>query len=137
MPLVEKRPIIATSFSSIKFAGRAPEGEVLLRTFVGGACQPELLQQSDQQLTELTMDQLGELIGLTGTPRLATCTRWNNKMPQYHLGHVERVERIEQCLAALPGIELAGNAYRGVGLPACVQSGEQAAERLLDDPPAC
>ena len=137
VPLVEKRPIIATSFSSIKFAGRAPEGEVLLRTFVGGACQPELLQQSDQQLTELTMDQLGELIGLTGTPRLATCTRWNNKMPQYHLGHVERVERIEQCLAALPGIELAGNAYRGVGLPACVQSGEQAAERLLDDPPAC
>lgn len=134
VPLIEQRPIIATSFSSVKFAGRAAQDDVLLRTFVGGACQSELLEKTDAQLIDLTRQQLGELLGLQGEPRIVRCTRWNEKMPQYNMGHLDRITRIEQLVAGVPGLELAGNSYRGVGIPFCVRSGELAAERLMEFP---
>jgi oxygen-dependent protoporphyrinogen oxidase len=131
VPLVERRRILACSFSSVKFAGRAPDDSVLLRVFVGGACQPELVDLSDDELRQLVREELAELIGLRGEPLLCDITRWRKTMPQYHVGHLELVERIEQRAAALPNFQLAGNAYRGVGIPFCIHSGEQAAERLL------
>ena len=133
VPLVEKRPLIAVSFSSVKFAGRAPDGHVLLRVFIGGACQPELLEQSDDQLLETTISQLEQLVGAHGEPVLCDVVRWKKTMPQYHVGHLDRVSRIEMTVDGIPGLELAGNAYHGVGIPACIHAGESAAGRITGD----
>ncbi|WDI40716.1 protoporphyrinogen oxidase [Bremerella sp. P1] len=132
VPEIENRKILAGSFSSAKFPGRAPEGKVIIRVFVGGACHPELADLSDDEMKQVVMKELGELIGLNGEPEKFLVTRWMGKMPQYHLGHLDRVATLEEEAARLPGFELAGNAYRGVGVPQCIQSGEQAAKRVLD-----
>jgi oxygen-dependent protoporphyrinogen oxidase len=132
VPEIERRQILAASFSSKKFDGRAPEGRVLIRVFFGGAGRPELVDLPEDELKQIVCNELGELLGVTGEPELFEVCRWKGKMPQYHLGHVELVGRIEQRAAALPGFALAGNAYHGVGIPQCIQSGEQAAERLVE-----
>lgn len=132
VPMVEQRRILACSFTSNKFAGRAPEGHVLLRTFVGGACQAELMEQDDDAIRRLAAEELHDLIGLSGEPLFSEVVRWDGAMPQYHVGHLELVARIEARAAELPHLELAGNAYHGVGIPFCIHSGETAAERVID-----
>ncbi len=132
VPQVEQRPIIAASFSSLKFPGRAADDRLLVRVFVGGALQPDLAHLPDDELIAIAQSELAELIGLEGVPELAKIYRWPHSMPQYHVGHLARVEQIESLIATQPGLELAGNAYRGVGIPQCVHSGEQAAERVVD-----
>lgn len=129
-PQIERRKIIAASFSSTKFPGRAAEDRLLLRVFVGGALQPELASLPDDQLVELARRELSELVGLTGEPELSRVVRWPVSMPQYHVGHVELVDQIEQRVSSIAGLQLAGNAYRGVGIPQCIYSGEQAAEHV-------
>jgi oxygen-dependent protoporphyrinogen oxidase len=131
VPLVENRPLIAVSFASVKFSGRAPDGHVLFRVFIGGACQAALLEQSDDQLIETAVSQLEQLLGAQGEPVLTELTRWQGAMPQYHVGHLDRVSAIESSLSGLANLELAGNAYHGVGIPACIHAGESAAERIL------
>lgn len=130
-PLQEKRPVLAGSFSSVKFPGRAPQGFVLMRLFLGGTCQPELLDYDDRQLLDLAKQELTELLGFRGTPRLEKLIRWQNAMPQYHVGHVQRVATIEERLAKWPRLALAGNAYHGVGIPWCVRSGQRAAASVV------
>ena len=122
-PLIEQRKVLAVSLSSVKFAGRAPEDQVLLRSFVGGAVQPELNALDDQQLRRLVLEELRDLLGLDGEPLWTEVVRWREAMPQYHLGHVDRVARIKQLADQHPGLTLAGAAYRGVGIPFCVRSG--------------
>ncbi len=131
VPAIEGRRIIACSMASVKFVGRAPDGKVLLRVFVGGALQPELNQLADDEIKKLVLTELGELIGLTGEPEFCAVARWPGMMPQYHVGHLELVRQIEVRAAAIGHFALAGNAYRGVGIPFCVCSGEQAAERVV------
>lgn len=131
VPTVEKRRLIAASFASYKFPGRSPSDRVLIRVFVGGALQPELAEREDADLIAIAREELSSLVGLHGEPDFARVARWPQRMPQYHVGHLERVARIES-LAAEAGIELAGAAYRGVGVPQCIHSGEQAAERILE-----
>lgn len=131
IPSIERRKILAVSFASRKFPGRAPDGRVQLRTFVGGALQPELLDLSDDEMISLVRDELHELLGVTGNQDFATVTRYVRAMPQYHVGHGELVGRIEERTAQHPGLELAGNAYHGVGVPDSIHSGETAAERLF------
>jgi oxygen-dependent protoporphyrinogen oxidase len=131
VPAIERRQILSASFSSEKFSGRAPEGKVLIRTFVGGACQRELADLGDADLERLVREELAELLGISGQPLWTTIARWSRSMPQYHLGHLDRVGRIENLVSTISGLELAGNAYRGVGIPHVIHSGEQAAERLL------
>jgi oxygen-dependent protoporphyrinogen oxidase len=132
VPAIEGRRIIAVSHSSNKFPGRAPDDSVLLRVFVGGALQPELADLPDEQLLRITEAELRDLYGLQGSPRIARIARWERAMPQYHLGHVERIARIEALAAQLPGLALAGAAYRGVGIPQCCAEGERAVEKLGD-----
>ncbi|HEV8004014.1 MAG TPA: protoporphyrinogen oxidase [Planctomycetaceae bacterium] len=132
IPAVEGRQILSVSFASRKFAGRAPAGEVVLRTFVGGALQPELLQRSDEELTRLVRSELGDILGVRGEPTFVRISRHDGAMPQYHIGHRDRVTRIKTLLAGHPRLALAGNAYEGVGIPDCVQSGETAAERVFN-----
>ncbi len=129
VPAVANRKILAGSFSSVKYPGRAPEGHVLIRVFVGGALQPELAALPDDDLQQLAQQELADLIGASGEPDLCHVTRWEGAMPQYHLGHLDRISQIEGHIAALPGLHLAGNAYHGVGIPQCIHSGQQAAER--------
>jgi protoporphyrinogen/coproporphyrinogen III oxidase len=131
-PLVENRRILSISFSSVKFPGRAPEGKVLLRVFVGGACQPHLAELPDEETKSLVQDELRELLGVQGEPLFMEIVRWPRAMPQYHVGHVQRVEAIEERAANLRGLALAGNAYRGVGIPFCIRSGEEAAQQIVD-----
>ena len=130
VPSVLGRKVIATSFSSNKFAGRAPTGKLLTRTFIGGALQSELVELGDEALIKIAVDELNATVGFSGQPELSRVYRWRNCMPQYHLGHVERVESIQRMTKRHLGLELAGNSYRGVGIPACVQSGSEAINRL-------
>lgn len=132
VPIVEERRILAGSFASVKYPGRAPAGQVLLRIFVGGACQPELLELSNDELQDLVRKELSELLGATGEPVFSEVVRWQGAMPQYHVGHLALAERIERQAAGIPRFALAGNALHGVGVPFCIHSGEQAAERIVN-----
>jgi len=131
VPRTERRAVFACTFSSVKYPGRAPEGHVLLRCFVGGALNEGILESDDSALIAGTRNELRELLGITGEPVLSRVARWTKAMPQYHVGHASRVETIERCAAALPGLHLAGGAYRGVGIADCVRSGEAAAEQVF------
>ncbi len=131
VPHAEKRALLACTFSSVKYAGRAPEGDVLLRAFVGGALNEAVLELDDAPLVMRARAELREALGITAAPALARVFRWPKAMPQYHVGHLARVETIERRAGALPGLDLAGGAYRGVGIADCVRSGEAAAERAL------
>jgi oxygen-dependent protoporphyrinogen oxidase len=131
VPSVENRPVLAVSFLSRKFPDRAPEDRVILRSFVGGAMRPELLARTDEDLITLVRDELSRLLGVRGNPEFALVARYERAMPQYHVGHLERVAALQARWSALPGFELAGNAYHGVGVPDSIHSGEEAAERLL------
>jgi oxygen-dependent protoporphyrinogen oxidase len=133
VPHTEGRQTVAVSVSSYKYTGRAPEGRVLLRVFLGGAMHPEILKRGDDELRQIVLGELAELIGLEGEPELFRVVRWEAAMPQYHVGHVERVQRIDELTGRWPGLQLAGNAYRGVGIPQCIASGEQAAEKISRD----
>jgi oxygen-dependent protoporphyrinogen oxidase len=128
VPQSEPLRIIAGSFASLKYPGRAPRNDVLIRTFIGGALHPEFLDLPDGDLRRIAQDELGELLRITGMPTTADIARWPRSMPQYHVGHLARVARIEQLVGSYPTLALAGNAYRGVGIPQCIASGEAAAE---------
>jgi oxygen-dependent protoporphyrinogen oxidase len=130
VPQTENLKIIAGSFASLKYPGRAPTNDVLIRVFIGGALQPELLNLPDAELRRIALDELAQLLQITGLPITMDIARWPRSMPQYHVGHLERIARIEQLAAAYPTLALAGNAYRGVGIPQCIASGEAAAERV-------
>jgi protoporphyrinogen/coproporphyrinogen III oxidase len=132
VPTIENRRIIAGSFSSVKFPGRAPEGKVLLRVFIGGALQPELLSLQDAETCDLVLAELRDLLGVSGEPEFCDIAHWHGAMPQYHVGHLEKVRQIEERAAAIPGLALAGNSFHGVGVPFCIHDGEQAAERTME-----
>lgn len=130
VPEIERRRALSISFSSQKYSGRAPDDWALIRVFLGGACHPEVDGWSDDEVTRVVRTELEELVGLTGPLRTLRILRWRGKMPQYHVGHVERVQQIRAALRRWPTLALAGNAYDGVGVPVCIRSGELAAERL-------
>jgi protoporphyrinogen/coproporphyrinogen III oxidase len=130
VPAAEGRKIIAGSFSSLKFAGRAPGGCVLMRVFLGGVLQKEMMALGDDEMVAAAREEIALLLGVNATPILTRVTRWADSMPQYAVGHLSLVAEIEQRAAKLAGFALAGAAYRGVGIPDCVHSGEQAAEAV-------
>ncbi|MDE0035252.1 MAG: protoporphyrinogen oxidase [Deltaproteobacteria bacterium] len=131
VPHVERRKIMACTFSSVKYAGRAPEDIALLRCFAGGALQADLLDQSDEALEAQVREDLEALLGISGAPTLSRTTRYVDGMPQYNVGHLDRVERIETRLRQFPTLALAGKSYRGVGIADCINTGEEAAERIV------
>ncbi|HEV2912410.1 MAG TPA: protoporphyrinogen oxidase [Pyrinomonadaceae bacterium] len=132
VPIVERRRTLACTFSSVKFPGRAPEGHALLRAFVGGALQPEMFALDEEAIERAVRDDLRVLLGIEKPPLFTRVRKWPRSMAQYHLGHLRRVESIEERVRALPGLKLAGNAYGGAGLPDCIRSGERAAEEILN-----
>jgi protoporphyrinogen/coproporphyrinogen III oxidase len=131
VPHIERRRLIAASFSSIKFPGRAPDDELILRIFVGGALQPELFGLDDEAIAQATREELRDLLGVRSEPLLTRIRRHPESMPQYRVGHPGRVAALRAHAARHAGLALAGNAYEGVGLADCVKSGEAAADALL------
>lgn len=131
VPRIENRAIIACSFSSVKYAGRAPEGYALLRAFVGGSLQEELFDLDDAAMERVVRQELAQLLGVHAAPQFVRIARYPRSMPQYLVGHLDLITRIEKRTAQYPGLALAGSAYRGVGIADCVRSGEAAAESVL------
>lgn len=127
VPRAEGRPVLACTWTSSKFANRAPDGYALLRAFAGRAGREEILQQPDEALVTTVRRELREVLGIDAEPLWTRVFRWPNAMPQYTVGHPERLQAIEDRLAEHPGLFLAGSAYRGVGIPDCITSGERAA----------
>ncbi len=132
IPSIEGRSIFAVSFLSVKFPSRAPAGSVLLRVFIGGATHPEYMDLDDQAVTDLVRSELGSLIGASGDPVFAQIGRHPRSMPQYNLGHLDRVATIRRHLAKYSRLYLAGVAYDGVGIPDCVHAAEMTADSLMD-----
>jgi oxygen-dependent protoporphyrinogen oxidase len=131
VPRAERRALLACTFSSVKYPGRAPDGHALLRCFVGGALNEAMLDADDETLAARARDELRQALGVVADPLLTRVARWAKAMPQYQVGHLGRVETIERCATAIPGLQLAGGAYRGVGIADCVRSGEAAGERAV------
>ncbi len=134
-PLIERRALMAATYSSTKWPGRAPKGKVLLRGFVGGPHNQAILEHSDAELIQIVHSEFQEIIGLNpkAKPLFTRLYRWPLGMPQYTLGHLDRVELIERRSADIKGLALAGGSYRGVGLPNCIESGERAVSKILNE----
>ncbi|NQT40590.1 MAG: protoporphyrinogen oxidase, partial [Planctomycetes bacterium] len=131
VPATEKSPILACSLSSQKYVHRAPEDKLLMRVFVGGSRYPEMCDAPEDELRSRVCGELAGWLGITGDPVYSRVSRWPRTMPQYHVGHKQLVADIESRAEKLPSLELAGNAYHGVGIPDCIHTAEQAAERVL------
>jgi oxygen-dependent protoporphyrinogen oxidase len=132
VPAIERRSILAVSFLSVKFPRRAPPGTVLLRAFVGGAMQPELFDLDDDAITSRVSRDLTDLLGITGEPLLVEVSRHFRAMPQYTLGHLDRVATIRLQAARHSRLFLTGNAFDGVGIPDVIRNAQAAAEATLN-----
>lgn len=131
VPRVEKRRILGSLFSSSMFVGRAPPDTVLTTTFIGGRRNPELAFKSDEEIERIAGDELASLVGAAGEPQLSAITRWPRAIPQYTLGHLERVRRAVEVEAALPGLYLCASYRGGVSVGDCIKSAHETAERIL------
>lgn len=132
VPVSEKRKIKAGTYSSTKWNFRTPDDQhVLIRAFVGGAMNQELVFQDDDSMLKMVLSELRDIIGLTAEPVMHKIYRWVKGMPQYTIGHLERVKNIEDRAAANPGIFVVGGSYKGVGVPDCINVGTQAAEQAM------
>ncbi len=130
-PVIEERATLACTFSSVKFSHRAPKGFVLLRAFVGGALQPENFMLDEDRMLAAVREDLRILLGIEKAPLFSLIEKWPRSMPQYHLGHLDKVARIDAHLSHFPTLKLAGNAYGGAGIPDSIRSGEKAADEIL------
>jgi oxygen-dependent protoporphyrinogen oxidase len=131
VPGREGRTLSACSWFSTKWPHAAPGGETVIRCFVGRSARHPALDLDDAQLTERLVDDLRAALGIATPPRRASVTRWELGLPQYAVGHLERVARIEAALAPWPSLALAGASYRGSGLSDCISQARGAAQRVL------
>jgi oxygen-dependent protoporphyrinogen oxidase len=123
--------VLGTIFCSSLFARRAPEGGVNLTTFVGGATNPDVLDKRDDELLALVEEELRPILGIRGEPVTRFLRRWPRALPQYNLGHTERLARIRTALGAVPGLFLTGNYLRGPSLAACIAHGRDTAQEVV------
>ncbi|MBX6365788.1 MAG: protoporphyrinogen oxidase, partial [Gemmatimonadetes bacterium] len=133
IPRAEGRPAQACTWTSSKLAGRAPADAALFRVFIGSAGRPLRADVDEVALVTVAREELRQTLGITAAPALARGTLWDRALPQYTLGHLERVAAAHARAAAYPGLHLAGAAYHGVGIPDCIASGEAAAERAAQE----
>jgi oxygen-dependent protoporphyrinogen oxidase len=132
VPRTERLALLAGTWVSSKWPGRAPEGHVLLRGFLGGGRDPRRLDADDQELIELARQELGDLLGISGSPLFTRLFRWSRQSPQYEVGHLQRVAQIERRLSALPGLFVTGSGFRAIGIPDCISDGRATAARAAD-----
>ncbi len=134
VPRTEGKRMRACTFVHSKFPHRAPPDKGVLRCFMGGARDAAILDVSDDEMLAIVRRELKEIVKLEADPKLVRIYRWRGAMAQYPPGHLERVDRMEKAVAAIPGLALAGNAFRGVGVPDCVRAGAAAAASILGIP---
>ncbi|MBI3805420.1 MAG: protoporphyrinogen oxidase [Nitrospirae bacterium] len=130
IPRREKRKIMAMTWTSTKFPGRAPEGHILIRSFVGGAHQEGFVHLDDAALISTVREELRTILKIDAAPVVSRVFRWIKANPQYNVGHLDWVDAVEKETAKHPGFFLAGAAYRGVGLPDCIHQGRETAEKI-------
>jgi oxygen-dependent protoporphyrinogen oxidase len=131
VPRVEHTGILAASWLSSKWAHRAPEDRILLRTFVGGARDPDALAQSDESLIERSIAALTPLLDIHGEPLLARVYRFERGNAQHEVGHLARMAAIDRALSRHPGLYVTGSGFRGVGIPDCVADGRATARQVV------
>jgi oxygen-dependent protoporphyrinogen oxidase len=131
VPRIEGRHMLAATFVHNKFPYRAPENRALVRCFLGGTRDEEVLQASEEEILQIVRGELRHIIALRAEPLFTRVYRWTSAMAQYSVGHLERLQRIESLRQKLPGLALAGNGYNGIGVPDCVRSGADAAGKVL------
>ncbi|MDQ3007880.1 MAG: protoporphyrinogen oxidase, partial [Chloroflexota bacterium] len=131
IPRREGRRALACTWTSTKFPHRAPEGYALIRVFVGRAGQD--IPWNENELLELAKEELKLTLGVAAKPLLTRVFAWENAMPQYNLGHPEKLKQIDSAIEKHPGLALAGNGYRGIGIPDCIHSGELAVNKILEN----
>ncbi len=130
VPKKERRRLVACTWVGTKFPNRVPDGQVLLRCFLGGADDPGVLNESDEAITAAVLEELHRIVGFQARPAFARIFRWPRSMAQYGVGHQQRMAELRGRLADVPGLHLAGNAYEGIGIPDCIRTGKQAAEKI-------
>ncbi|MBX6772338.1 MAG: protoporphyrinogen oxidase [Chloroflexi bacterium] len=131
VPRREGRRINACTWSSAKFDGRAPGDWVLLRAFLGGTRAEEVVELDDDQLVKLVRSELADILGIVGRPLIVDIVRWPRGIPQYDVGHLERVAELEHCRPV--GLYLTGAAYHGVGIPDCIAAAQLTAAAVIRD----
>ena len=130
VPRSEGKKLLAATFVHNKFPHRAPEDRALLRCFFAGANAENVWPLRDAEIVALVQNELQQIVGLRAEPLFIRVYKWKSAMAQYSVGHLERLERIEALRKQLPGLALAGNGYRGIGVPDCVRSGREAAKQV-------
>ena len=131
VPRSEGRRMLAATFVHNKFPHRAPADRALVRCFIGGTQHVNVLDMSDPEILSIVREELRLIIGLSADPLFARVYRWRSAMAQYGVGHLERLQRIDNLLTQVRGMALAGNGYRGIGVPDCIRSGTEAATKTL------
>ena len=129
VPRVERCALLAGTWVTSKWPGRAPAGHVLLRAFLGGGRDPRRLDADDAELIDAAKRELTSLLGITGEPVFSRLFRWTRQSPQYEVGHLQRITSIEQRVASLPGVFIAGSGFRAIGIPDCIADGRDTAAR--------
>lgn len=125
--------ITACTWTHKKWPHSTPGGKVLLRCYVGKPSDQEVVRKTDEEIEEIVLNDLNKTMNITAKPEFSIVTRWYDAMPQYTVGHKQRVNEItEQMEKDLPGVYLAGNSYRGIGLPDCIDQGEAAVQNVID-----
>ncbi len=133
IPSREKRKILGTLYDSSIFPNRAPEGYVLLRSMVGGARASDLAMEQEPRLTDMIRKELADIIGITAEPDFVRIYRHEMAIPQYTVGHVERLRNIDAALGKHHGLFLTGNAYRGIGVNDCIENSAKLAEKIIEE----
>jgi len=132
IPREEHCSVLGTLWDSSIFTCRAVEGKVLLRSMMGGATNPDAVQLTDEQVQVLVQADLKRIMGITCAPEFVRIFRHKRAIPQYVVGHAQRLKSIEEALAQHPNIILTGNAYKGIGLNDCVTNARKAAQQVMD-----
>ncbi len=132
VPRSEEKKLLAATFVHNKFPHRAPADRALLRCFFAGSTAESIWELSDDAIVAIVRGELQQILGLRAVPLFARVYKWKSAMAQYGVGHLERLERIERLRRQLPGLALAGNGYRGIGVPDCVRSGQEAAKQVVN-----
>jgi protoporphyrinogen/coproporphyrinogen III oxidase len=127
VPRLERSPLLAATWVTSKWPGRAPDGCALLRAFLGGGRDPQRLDMTDDELVSSAREALEDVLRINGEPVFARLFRWTRQTPQYEVGYLDRVAAIERRLQSIPGVFVTGSGFRAAGIPDCIADGRQVA----------
>jgi oxygen-dependent protoporphyrinogen oxidase len=132
-PRKEQRPLLAATWTSLKWPDRSRDGETLIRCYIGGRGRETVLEQDDDSLVTCVRGELTSMVGITTAPIYTEVHRWRKGMPQYVLGHRDRLAKVQQQLANSPGLYVTGAGMYGIGIPDCIREGTKVGKQLLQD----